>query len=186
MPAIASTSQSAYIGSCTGLCGTQLKRRRAATRPAACRARVEKGPAGLAAPASRCLQLAATIAVTTSVTISQPALAAVVPLSESTGENGVPALSLDSKPSAPAQGVTPILPQDTTQETLDSLLSEAMSFIKGVDLSWHPLPHTRAAPCQHDCCADTDPAFSRSACHGATADHRICIMSWPTEGAACA
>jgi hypothetical protein len=35
---------------------------------------------------------------------------------------------------APADGVTPILTEDTDQATLDSLLSEAMSFIRGMSL----------------------------------------------------
>ena len=129
-----------------------LKRRRAATaRTWRATAGAQKARASLPEPLTRCLQLAGSLTLTATLALNVPALAALPQLSDSTGVNGVPPLSLDSKPSAPAQGVTPILPQDTTQENLDTLLSEAMSFIKGVrSCPYCCVVVFAPAPCQHD------------------------------------
>ena len=48
-------------------------------------------------------------------------------------------------PTATAEGVTPILSEDTDQATLDMLLSEAMSFIKGAHSLPCALPRFRVA-----------------------------------------
>ena len=60
------------------------------------------------------------------------------------GQQGfLPPLHLDeSSLAAPAQGVTPILTEDTDQATLDDLFAQAMSYIRGA-----PFPSiTSAAP----------------------------------------
>jgi hypothetical protein len=52
----------------------------------------------------------------------------------------------------PAQGVTPILPEDTDQATLDDLLSQAMSYLRGASLNHQastdssPVPSVLIAP----------------------------------------
>ena len=61
-------------------------------------------------------------------------------------------------PTATAEGVTPILSEDTDQATLDMLLSEAMSFIKGAHSHPCALPRFRLARrrvlCEIAACAE--------------------------------
>ena len=122
-------------------CARAIRQAACARRGVAVRAsREQSSGADKVSRALRTLALAGAITIATAVT-TIPGVA----LRADGDEVQTLPISKPSKAKAPAEGVTPIITEDADQASMDSLLSEAMSFINGVPPNSQPA-HVRYCP----------------------------------------